>query len=207
MYLKDFDGVCSDLKIYVILAKEAGLPDTSIAATRDYINDRSGWHRRVAAWYCLAAGWGLSIATIDRLCEAVKRWPNALGNGSSHRKLMEMAKLPADCPHEPDHVLVMMAELRKLKRELLGAPRNADFVKRHRERLLRVCVGVSAYGIDTKMFSLLVATREHDILTAPACVGRSQDDYEPGPRPEHIGLVIFALGHPFGRRPGSSHPR
>ena len=169
-YLIDFDGVCSDLKIYVMLATDAGLPDASTSAVRDYITDRTGWHHRVAMFYCDAAGLELNPVELNGLCAGIKRWPNALGNGSSHRKLLEMSELPPGCPQEQDHVSPLMAELRKLKRDFLAAPCNANFVKRHRERLLGASIGMSAYAVDTKVFSLLVATREHAILMAPTCL-------------------------------------
>ncbi len=58
----------------------------------------------------------------------------------------------------------MMAELRRLKRALLAAPANRAFVEHHRTRLSVSGRGLSEYDIDVKVFHLLVATREHQIL-------------------------------------------
>ena len=43
-FLHDIDGVCSDLMIYVGLAREAGLPGSDVAATSRYIAGRADWH-------------------------------------------------------------------------------------------------------------------------------------------------------------------
>ncbi len=43
--LIDLDGVASDMALYVILAREAGLPDSVVSETRAYLRDRDGWHR------------------------------------------------------------------------------------------------------------------------------------------------------------------
>ena len=97
----------------------------------------------------------------------MKRWPNALGNGAGHAKLLETSedvKLPPNCPPETQRVLPMMAEVRRLRPLVLAAQCNEDFVKRHRARLATKHPGMSAYCIDTKVWSLLVGTREHAIL-------------------------------------------
>ena len=198
-YLRDFDGVCSDLKIYVILAKEASLPDVKTKEVRAYMGDRAHWHQKVATHYCNAAGWDSDHATIDALCGTIKRWPNALGNGSGHDGLLKMSGLPAGCPPEPDSVLPLLTELRQLKQALLVAPCFQDFVRRHCERLTRSLPGIDLYKLRTKIFSLLVATREHEILTVVVqklrvlnrlALGPSLYDCLP-PQDRQVGALIF----------------
>ena len=58
----------------------------------------------------------------------------------------------------------LMGELRRLKPMLLEAPRNRPFVEHHRARLSAERPELSAFAVDTKVFSLLVSTREHEIL-------------------------------------------
>ena len=95
-YLVDLDGVCSDMRIYMILARQAGVPAGAVTALRRYLGDRQEWHRHVARFHSDAAGWDASEAKLEELIAKLKRWPNALGNGAGYPKLLEMADLPAD---------------------------------------------------------------------------------------------------------------
>ena len=183
-YLTDFDGCCSDFSIYVMLATEAALPESATAEARKYLVGRSGWHRSVAKSYCGKAGWLTTEALLADLELKIKRWPNAIGNGSGHGKLLDMAGFPATCKLDVSKVQPMMTELRALKCALLSAPCYAEFVARHRARLSQRHPGITQFKLDSKVFSLLVSTREHTIMAES--VEATRDHVR-----SHLGPGIF----------------
>ena len=133
--LVDIDGVASDMHIYVILSRAAGFADSEVDTVIGYIERRDTWHERVAKHYCTCAGWASSAGTIAELCAKVKRWPNAIGNGAGHAKLLTTAGLPNTCQEEPSLLQPMMTQLRRLKAKLLAATCNAVFDGHHRARI------------------------------------------------------------------------
>ena len=89
--LSDKDGRKSDLAIYVIVAHLLGLPRPSVNVLIDeyLLTDEvcEAWHDGVAAHHGIGP-------------EAVKRWPNILGNGGTYETCLKQAGLPLDSPRD-----------------------------------------------------------------------------------------------------------
>ena len=102
----------------------------------------------------------------------MKRWPNAIANGSALNSLVEEAGLPRMERHEPKRLVPLFKEMRLRKTQLLGAEVNRAFVERHTIRLRRDCPGLDQYAIETKILSLLRQTEEMKILEKTIEVAR-----------------------------------
>lgn len=172
-YLFDFDGVNSDPSIILNECRFVGVPTQKCRCIRSFVEDRRTWIEQVCAFYCMHAGYESTTEIMEPLRCAVKRWPNLLANGASYQCLLETAGLPRDCPMETNHVLPLREELKLLKQTLLASPRNTTFVETHSLRLKRRFPEKSAHEIQTTLFSLLISTREDEILTICVDVVRS----------------------------------
>ena len=202
-YLYDFDGVNSDPCIILNECRFADIPAERCACLQSFVDNRTDWIERVAEFYCFQ-GYGLAspeappeVMTSLRL--AVKRWPNMLANGAAHTCLLEKAGLPSDCPLDTRLVQPMMTELIDIKEQLLTAPRNETFVIKHTKRLQGEFPEKSAHELQTSLFSLLISTREDQILEI--CVNAVRDAnrdamgadaFERLPDEEkHVGALVF----------------
>ena len=95
--------------------------------------------------------------------------------------LLEVACLPATCREEPSLVQPMRTQLRRLKAIVLAAPCNRAFVQHHRARIAAERPMLSPYAVDTKVWSLLVATKEHEFLQLSVGVVRRVNRAALGP--------------------------
>lgn len=159
-YLFDFDGVNSDPVIIVNECRRAQLPQEAYRCINHYVEFRSEWIKNVAEFHLASAGW--ERTKMSDLSDCVKRWPNLLAKGAGYARLLQQAGLPDGSPLESKFVLPMKKELWSLRTKLLAA--NEAFVHFHRGRLERANQGISNHDLQTKLFSLLISTREDEIL-------------------------------------------
>ena len=159
-YLFDFDGVNSDPVIILNECRRARLPLEVYRCIHHYVEFRDQWIRNVAEFHLANAGW--ERTTMSGLSDCVKRWPNLLAKGAGYARLLQQAGLPAGSAHEKEFVLPMKKEFWSLRTKLLAA--NEAFVQFHRGRLKREHQGISDHDLQTKLFSLLISTREDEIL-------------------------------------------
>ena len=163
-YLFDFDGVNSDPTIIVNECRRAQLPEGDYKRIHQYAEHRREWIKHVAEFHCFSAGWDQTEEVMSGLRDSIKRWPNMLANGAGFSRLMEGAALPVDSPLEKKLVVPLKTELRQIKIKLLAARCNAAFVARHKGRLERENPTISEHDLENKLFSLLLSTREDEIL-------------------------------------------
>ena len=159
-WLFDIDGVKSDPSIIVNEARRARLPLYEFKWHSNFISYPDEWIDYVAKCYAPNA----TPEAMSALKAQVKRWPNKLDNGSGIPALLEAAGLPANSSQETKLVIPYRNEAKQLRIKLLNAPCNAAFVKRHKPRLQRENEGISEDKLEVKVFNLLIATREDQIL-------------------------------------------
>eukprot|EP00964_Phaeocystis_antarctica_P129131 scaffold92998_cov61-Phaeocystis_antarctica.AAC.3 len=171
--LSDKDGRKSDLAIYVIVARLLGLPCegyANVLIDEYLLTDElcEAWHNGVAAHHGI-------------IPEAVKRWPNILGNGGTYKTCLEGAGLPLDSPRD-GRVERMETQMKKLRLALVKAsrekpnalwPRSEHFVNRHDERLQREMPNLEPHERFSKVFSYLINTAEDRILAIHAQAQRA----------------------------------
>lgn len=193
--MRDKDGRKSDLTIYVIAAYLLGLPRTSVDVLIDeyLVSDEQcdAWHDGVARHHGVAPG-------------DVKRWPNILGNGGSHKTCLTAAGLPRDGSTPDPRVERMAAQLRQLRARIARAsrerpnalwPGSEHFVNRHDARLQRERPGLNDRERFNKVFSYLIQTAEDKILTVHAQAQRAT-------RREALGAAEFDAMEPQLRDTG-----
>ena len=196
--LSDKDGRKSDLAIYVIVAHLLCLPRTSVNVLIDeyLLTDElcKAWHDGVAAHH------GINP-------EAVKRWPNILGNGGTYETCLKGAGLPLDSPRDA-RVERMGAQLKRLRPDIAKAsrdnpnalwPGSEQFFNRHDARLQRDMPHLQPHERFSKVFSYLIHTAEDRILAIHAqaqravrrdAIGSRQFDALP-PEVRDTGLLAF----------------
>ena len=196
--LRDKDGRKSDLVIYVIVAHLVGLPRTSVNVLIDeyLLTDElcEAWHNGVAAHHGIGP-------------EAVKRWPNILGNGGTYETCLKGAGLPLDSPRDA-RVERMGAQMKKLRPAIAKAsrgnpnalwPGSEQFFNRHDARLQRDMPHLQPHERFSKVFSYLIHTAEDRILATHAqaqravrrdAIGSLQFDALP-PEVRDTGLFAF----------------
>ena len=114
----------------------------------------------------------LELQKLRRLQSDLAKGQGRRQAGGGYWALLRNAGLPANSPPEKTLMLPLKKELRKLRPRLLTVPRNQAFVERHRERLrsnvLKEHRGLSAmevaHKLEVKLFSLLMQTREDEVL-------------------------------------------
>ena len=159
-YLRDCDGVNSDMVLIENASRRAGLPAGAYGHTRGHNLGREEWQGAVADHHL-----GHGVAPLHRatLVEAVKRWPNILANGGGYATCLRGAGLRESSPR-CSPVVELVDELRQLRRLLLEAPCNKGFVARHRSRLQREMPGLAPHERENKVFSYLIETCEDEVL-------------------------------------------
>ena len=166
-YYHDADGFCSDFKLYIHEAGKAKLRRVCTKLCRAYSRDRESrdaWHVRIAAWLSEKLGF-----TVEP--RSTKRWPNILGNGGGYPKCLEAAGLPADTEVCPE-VRKLHDELGKLRKLILNASHNRDYVARQRERLRSEVTRddegrrrkLTKQEIENKVFSYIIESVEDEVL-------------------------------------------
>ena len=170
--LSDKDGRKSDLVIYVIVAHLLCLQRSSVNVLIDeyLLTDElcKAWHDGVAAHH------GINP-------EAVKRWPNILGNGGTYETCLKGAGLPLDSPRDA-RVERMGAQMKKLRPAIAKAsrdnpnalwPGSEQFFNRHDARLQRAMPHLQPHARFSKVFSYLINTAEDRILAIHAQAQRA----------------------------------
>ena len=170
--LSDKDGRKSDLAIYVIVAYLLGLPRPSVNVLIDeyLLTDElcEAWHNGVAAHHGIGP-------------EAVKRWPNILGNGGTYETCLKQAGLPLDSLRDA-RVERMEAQLKKLRPAIVKASRDKPnalwsgserFFNRHDARLQRDMPNLQRHERFNRVFSYLIHTAEDRMLAIHAQAQRA----------------------------------
>ena len=170
--LSDKDGRKSDLAIYVIVAHLLCLQRSSVNVLIDeyLLTDElcKAWHDGVAAHH------GINP-------EAVKRWPNILGNGGTYETCLKGAGLPLGSPRDA-HVERMESQMKKLRPAIAKAsrdnpnalwPGSEQFFNRHDARLQRDMPHLQPHERFNKVFSYLINTAEDRILAIHAQAQRA----------------------------------
>ena len=158
-HVHDLDGVASAMHVLLTLATRAGLAASETEALRAYLNDRAGWHERVARELLFNARGVVDEAAVAPLVAHVKRWPPAFAHGGGLRSRLTDAGLDEATP-PPRRVARLQHAIKRLRVLLEGA--NKPFLERHAAR--RRAEGATAAAADTAAWSLLLESVEDEVL-------------------------------------------